>query len=611
MNTSTFRQITKIILTAYLLEFHKIKKKILTAYLVTVHQIKKIIVSVYFKLKTMATTRLRFGRQRQEQQQPTTTITRATRAPNQTARQRNDREQAKARMRERRKDPENLFKENHNRAMRRVKTDESYRPTHIILQNYGITVDEINQIRAKRGWTTIEIDIPPTFTPTPANVIQAEINAKHKLALSRIAEEKRLEIVEENAELKAIQERLKRANRGAIVRVDRENLYSIDTIIHFFRRNPGTSRGSSKVRAETTLATYFGIKTDESGNTSWPGKGGHFFNLFNNWRDGHCSSDIRPCLSEIDDLLDWLKYRQTIWRKATSKLAVLTPLLVALTDFPPLRDQPLAKKTVEKIEDVRSELKPKTQIEANVRRSSETVSQFEDIKQAVYETFQRKNEEPNPNGLIDKAWLYIQMYAECPVRDDLFSLLIVYGDVPAQFTVAVSNNRKDRATKEELESINAGNNIIYVPRDMSKPVKLVLHKYKTFNVYGIHIKTLSLQLSNKIRVYTSQVNGKYLFGKGKMSNYVNKMLTKAGVKKEKSDPDYQPNFNVGSINLLRKSYVTKALKDPSLSEFDREKLALAMKHSPDTSVKYLRETGVKVSNEEKNILEKITYDEDL
>jgi hypothetical protein len=114
-------------------------------------------------------------------------------------------------------------------------------------------------------------------------------------------------------------------------------------------------------------------------------------------------------LSEIDDLLDWLKYRQTIWRKATSKLAVLTPLLVALTDFPPLRDQPLAKKTVEKIEDVRSELKPKTQIEANVRRSSETVSQFEDIKQAVYETFQRKNEEPNPNGLIDKAWLYIQI----------------------------------------------------------------------------------------------------------------------------------------------------------------------------------------------------------
>ena len=41
MNTSTFRQITK---------------KILTAYLVTVHQIKKIIVSVYLKLKTMATT---------------------------------------------------------------------------------------------------------------------------------------------------------------------------------------------------------------------------------------------------------------------------------------------------------------------------------------------------------------------------------------------------------------------------------------------------------------------------------------------------------------------------------------------------------------------------
>ena len=57
--------------------------------------------------------------------------------------------------------------------------------------------------------------------------------------------------------------------------------------------------------------------------------------------------------------------------------------------------------------------------------------------------------------------------------------------------------------------------------------------------------------------------------------------------------------------------MTKALKDPSLSELYREKLALAMKHSPDTSVKYLRETGVKVSNEEKKKLVKITYDEDL
>ena len=57
--------------------------------------------------------------------------------------------------------------------------------------------------------------------------------------------------------------------------------------------------------------------------------------------------------------------------------------------------------------------------------------------------------------------------------------------------------------------------------------------------------------------------------------------------------------------------MTKALKDPSLSEFDREKLALAMSHSTDTSVKYLRETGVKVSNEEKKKLEKIAYDEDL
>ena len=64
-------------------------------------------------------------------------------------------------------------------------------------------------------------------------------------------------------------------------------------------------------------------------------------------------------------------------------------------------------------------------------------------------------------------------------------------------------------------------------------------------------------------------------------------------------------MNTGSINLLRKSYVSTALAGPSLSALDRETLAFAMKHSPMTSPSYLREHGLKVAQEQKNELEKI------
>ena len=87
-----------------------------------------------------------------------------------------------------------------------------------------------------------------------------------------------------------------------------------------------------------------------------------------------------------------------------------------------------------------------------------------------------------------------------------------------------------------------------------------------------------------------------------MTAYVGKMLLDAGVKKKTTDPEYKPGFNTGAVNLLRKSYVSRALNDPSLSAIDRETLAFAMKHSPLTSPSYLREHGLKIAEEQKNEL---------
>ena len=93
----------------------------------------------------------------------------------------------------------------------------------------------------------------------------------------------------------------------------------------------------------------------------------------------------------------------------------------------------------------------KLQIE---RREQESVSPFSDIKQAISDKFQKKNDSPTPTGKIDKAWIYIQMYEELPVRDDLGTLKIMFEDVPEQLTNRVDKNFKDPLVKKELLKIN-------------------------------------------------------------------------------------------------------------------------------------------------------------
>lgn len=292
----------------------------------------------------------------------------------------------------------------------------------------------------------------------------------------------------------------------------------------------------------------------------------------------------------------------------TGKSMPIIPLLVVLSEYPPLRDQPLAKSTLAKLETYKSKLDAGVRVEGTERREHESVSRFKDIKDAIYDRFQKKNDIPVHTGKIHKAWIYIKMYDEQPVRDDWGSLKIMFEDVPRMFLNRVEKNFKDPVVKKKLLDINAGN-ILYVPDDARKPVTLAFHVYKTSNTYGITFVPFSIPLSTDIRNYISQLRNKtYLFGKGKMSSYVGKMLFDAGVKKKTNDPEYKPGLNTGSINLLRKSYVSTAFAAESLSAIDRETLAFAMKHSPMTSPNYLREHGLKVAQEQKNELEKITDD---
>ena len=126
---------------------------------------------------------------------------------------------------------------------------------------------------------SIHVFVPKQFTPTPGNVIQAEITAETSLLCRNTLRNNAFALSKRRA-VDAYQEQLKRANRGKIVEIDRANLFSINTIIQYFIRDPGIPAKNScaaSTRTDDTLRTYFGIKIDKDGNRVWRGKGGLFF----------------------------------------------------------------------------------------------------------------------------------------------------------------------------------------------------------------------------------------------------------------------------------------------------------------------------------------------
>jgi len=105
-----------------------------------------------------------------------------------------------------------------------VRKSESYRPSGTILRKYQITVDEVNEIRDSKGWSKLDICIPPVLSITPTAVIQMEINKETKYNLAQIAKQKRVQVNQNEDELRDYQSQLKKDNKGKILEVDEANL---------------------------------------------------------------------------------------------------------------------------------------------------------------------------------------------------------------------------------------------------------------------------------------------------------------------------------------------------------------------------------------------------
>ena len=108
---------------------------------------------------------------------------------------------------------------------------------------------------------------------------------------------------------------------------------------------------------------------------------------------------------------------------------------------------------------------------------------------------------------------------------------------------------------------------------------LVLVDYMTVKVYDKKVFAFSEALTKRLVKYWEKrpSNEIYLFGSGKMTTWVGKMLD-AGIR----------NRGNANVNYLRRSYRTTAEKSIS-SEAEREQLAFKFMHSPFASQKYIRE----------------------
>ena len=173
------------------------------------------------------------------------------------------------------------------------------------------------------------------------------------------------------------------------------------------------------------------------------------------------------------------------------------------------------------------------------KMDNQTVPKWNDYLNQVKEKF----------GVASRMYVIAMLYKEVTLRDDFVLKLVA---------------KKPKDTTENYLVLSKNN------------YQLVINNYKTDKKYGSFVIKLSKGLTNLIQSYIENNNlqmGDYLFGNNKLSTYISKATTNAGIN--------------GGINLFRHMTVTEELqkiKDIT----DRQALSDRMRHSIFTQVKYIR-----------------------
>jgi hypothetical protein len=313
-------------------------------------------------------------------------------------------------------------------------------------------------------------------------------------------------------------------------------------------------KNDDRKRSKKTKAVAYG---PEPTPTKQNARAGQLYQTFRKYfeskgvKDFSWENNIEPALRDMLGLIDAASERKTgASDKKLSPASLVTPLrtLSVMMDLYPTgrslaKQLPTEYQILQQVK-MERELKSQAYLETKKQDANEQLEfawgELEDIVTGKF-------------GYLSKQDMYIKFFAENPSRDDLGDLTI----------------NPERAS---------GNYIRVTGND----VTFYLNDYKTKGQYGQIKNKLSRELSAQIKEYI-RINGlrdgDALFGKGKMSDFVSKLVTEAGVR---------PPGMRGGINLLRRIYVSTKVRQ-GLSETERFELALAMKHTPLATLKYIRQ----------------------
>jgi len=314
-------------------------------------------------------------------------------------------------------------------------------------------------------------------------------------------------------------------------------------------------------------------------------------------------------LTHIDKLIDFIRTRVKEDGEPyapTAMQGMLEAINPILRDYPGF-DEPdlkqLRDEAVEKIDKVlATEFKSKSEAYKISKRETEQIDSWDTIKKEIEKVF--------PVGTMQ--YLYINIFEQCPSRDDLANLS-VYDTYESLKIEDMDDPNKLTELKEDVKRYaNFGrNNAVILHRTGAI---FAFYRYKTSNLYGDQFVKVDGNLRQLIDDYVS--NGLidvelFSFRGNKMTSFVTNMLKKAGLKGDS-------NKNKGAINLLRKALITKKTEElqqlGNISEEDRIALAKLMRHSVSISPTYLRKLKPafdQLSSSEKNKLEKEANNEGL
>ena len=203
-------------------------------------------------------------------------------------------------------------------------------------------------------------------------------------------------------------------------------------------------------------------------------------------------------------------------------------------------------------------IKSKEQTEARQENPEYAVMPYTEYKDKINQVFPANS----------KQRLLASLYDEVTCRDN-------YGGIQ----IIKSVSEVDKASKQ---------NYIVVPKSNKQKCTVIIQSYKTEKRYGTINEKVSAELSKQIRQYMTANDltyGKALFDKDKLSDFICDMNRKIGI-----------NIGQGGVNYIRQSKISEMLDKQVLSEKGRLELAIKMRHSPISQLKYVRQVNWKDYN---------------